>query len=64
MYKNLVSLSLFSFKDAALDNDAFPLPYHFLFIGLINVGPEFQAEFVGFSAGSTGYIIAKIVAVS
>ena len=39
-------------------------PYLFLFIGLINAGPEFHAEFVGFSASPIGYIVTTIVAVS
>ena len=36
------------------------VPYLFLFIGLINVGSEFQVDFVDFKAG----IIATIVAMS
>ena len=40
------------------------VPYLFLFIGLINVGPEFQVNFMDFKADPTGCIIATIVAMS
>ena len=54
---------MFFSKDAALD-DLYSLVLFLSIYGPHNVGLEFQAEFVGFSAGPSGYIVEKIVAMS
>ena len=67
MFKGFsLSLSLFvsSFVSMFFDDVCLSVPYLFLFIGLINVGPEFQVDFVDFKAGPTGCIIATIVVMS